>query len=721
MATPTLTTTNFTRIDDCDDDTGWSGKPAENGDIFVQGAGSLALKVDNTTDEFGYDIGTTTPLDFANEGSECGDHIFFWVNILQPDLINEMSLRLANTSQGTMPAPGNSIEYEIFTVNDYAGGWFRACQDPRQKPTTLNGTGTHINVIGDVRWVIFYFDMGNIAGNAVNCIIDAVDVGTGLIVTGGSTTDKITWDDIYTTASSTTNAYGLIEKRSGVYFLLGEWQFGDASNNCYFDDEDQIAIWEGRLGDNGETTGNIVSAMAPELNKLIVVEGTGTTDFISGNKVGTGNDAEGSNGIIYQAAPAEDSSVVNNLTLDFSDADLTNIELFGCTFRRVVGSPFDDSSITFCSDATNGPNHEVSGCLFDQCGLVDLGRVSAQNLEFSSTGQSSKFGVPFDKVFYWDDSASTWYDGTITITNREGLGWQPVGSGSVVNNDEVYWGFRDEWTGLSYVSGGLGDNSNDNWEYYDGTTWSTLTMGGSEAGLASASKWEGSHVRTFSPPGDWAMTTVNASASMFFIRLRLSADDTASGTDHNEHFWFHAQTPVNGAALLWNENIDLVNANFVNNKDSDTNEKAHGTEHRASGTDAYTTWTFSDNDADILFSAPSGNLTIDANSGSDPTTYTIVGSGSVTINTNVTVTLTGLIGTPATEVRVYDTGTTTELTGQENVTTGSFDINLDATDFVDIRIHNIEYEYLAIINFDMPATDASIPIQQRFDRNYLNP
>ena len=124
---------------------------------------------------------------------------------------------------------------------------------------------------------------------------------------------------------------------------------------------------------------------------------------------------------------------------------------------------------------------------------------------------------------------------------------------------------------------------------------------------------------------------------------------------------------------------------------------------------------------DILFSDDTGNLIINANAGSNPTTSTILGTGTVTINTNVTVTLTGLIGSPATEVRVYDTGTTTELTGQENVTTGSFDISLDATDFVDIRIHNVEYVYISIINFDMPSTDASIPIQQRFDRNYLNP
>jgi hypothetical protein len=83
--------------------------------------------------------------------------------------------------------------------------------------------------------------------------------------------------------------------------------------------------------------------------------------------------------------------------------------------------------------------------------------------------------------------------------------------------------------------------------------------------------------------------------------------------------------------------------------------------------------------------------------------------------------LTGLIASPATEVRVYETGTTNEIDGQENVVTGSFTFQADATDFVDIVIHNIEYEYLKIENYDVPGTDTSIPIQQQFDRNYNNP
>ena len=735
MATPTLTTTNFSRINACDSMTDWGniggGAGAGlNADIVIQGNYSISRRVDNTTSGFAYDMGTTNTREFvapfSGDGANQGEHIFFWVNILQPEAVNSFNLRLAGTATTGPPTTSDRcLDHEIFPANTYNGGWYRVAIDPTADWTALYGTGVNPYVVlSTCRWLGFVFSIADVGGVAENCIIDAIDIGRGLIVTGGSTTDKITWADIYAVSSSNTNAFGLIEERSGVFFMKGEWQFGDASNNCYFEDYDQIVVWENDVTDNGGTTDNIITGVSPDLNALIVVEGTGTTDFINGAKVGTGNDATGSNGIIYQAGPAVEGNRVN-LRFDFSDSDITNVELYGCTFRNVLADGLTDVSIAFCDDATNGPNHEVSGCTFDQCGLVDLGRVSAQNLVFSNTIQSSKFGVPLDSVQHWDDSASTWYDVTSSVQSRDSGRFEYTSGSADVDADEVYFGLRDQFAGIQYVCNDLGDiGTNVAWEYWDGTAWSSLSglFNGYLFREASSSYYPTTgYYQYWTLPTDWEQTTINSSGPYYYVRGRLTSIDSGGGGDHGDMFWIHAWTPLNGAALLWNDNIDLVNAVFSNNEDGDTNEKAHGVEHRDSGTCAYTAWTFSDNDADILFSAATGDLTINANNGSDPSTSTVLGTGSVTINTNVTVTLTGLIGSPPTEVRVYDTGTTTELTGQENVTTGSFAINLDASDYVDIRIHNVEYEYISFINFDMPATDTSIPIQQRFDRNYENP
>lgn len=56
------------------------------------------------------------------------------------------------------------------------------------------------------------------------------------------------------------------------------------------------------------------------------------------------------------------------------------------------------------------------------------------------------------------------------------------------------------------------------WEYWSGAAWSTLTLTDGTAGLTA------SGVITFAAPGGWAATTVNSSASLFFIRARMTGN-----------------------------------------------------------------------------------------------------------------------------------------------------------------------------------------------------
>ena len=126
--------------------------------------------------------------------------------------------------------------------------------------------------------------------------------------------------------------------------------------------------------------------------------------------------------------------------------------------------------------------------------------------------------------------------------------------------------------------------------------------------------------------------------------------------------------------------------------------------------------------AAIDVTAASGTTTINWSGGTAPT-YKTAGATVVLVNT-VNVTLTGMKDN--TEVRVFATGTTTELDGIEDATTGttddrSFTVSLAATTAVDIRLISVAYEIEKITNFVFPSSDASIPVQQRRDRNYVNP
>lgn len=98
---------------------------------------------------------------------------------------------------------------------------------------------------------------------------------------------------------------------------------------------------------------------------------------------------------------------------------------------------------------------------------------------------------------------------------------------------------------------------------------------------------------------------------------------------------------------------------------------------------------------------------------------TLATAGSIeAVSVSNTLRLTNL--RPNTEVRIYRAGTTTELAGTENSTT-EFEWGFSNVESVDIAIHNIQYEYIRYENFALTNSDITIPIQQRFDRNFINP
>ena len=135
---------------------------------------------------------------------------------------------------------------------------------------------------------------------------------------------------------------------------------------------------------------------------------------------------------------------------------------------------------------------------------------------------------------------------------------------------------------------------------------------------------------------------------------------------------------------------------------------------------------------EVLYINPAtstANITINISGGGDtPTVREAAGyTGTVTINNNVNVTLTGLKDN--TEVRVLDNTTAEFLAGIEDVVTGSVDdrsftFSLPASQTVDIAIFNINWilpPNNRIENFVIPGSATSIPISQVRDRNFSNP
>jgi hypothetical protein len=121
-----------------------------------------------------------------------------------------------------------------------------------------------------------------------------------------------------------------------------------------------------------------------------------------------------------------------------------------------------------------------------------------------------------------------------------------------------------------------------------------------------------------------------------------------------------------------------------------------------------------------VYNNSGGLVTLNVTDALSPTIRNGAGATTV-VNNNVAITFTGLKDN--TEVRVYASGSITELAGIENVTAGtvddrSFTFSLAAGTSIDYRIHNLDYEIIQIYAYSLPATATTLPFQQRLDRWY---
>ncbi len=95
--------------------------------------------------------------------------------------------------------------------------------------------------------------------------------------------------------------------------------------------------------------------------------------------------------------------------------------------------------------------------------------------------------------------------------------------------------------------------------------------------------------------------------------------------------------------------------------------------------------------------------------------------GTISVVESADITITDLQN--PTEVRIFDAGTTTELAGQENVTSGTFtaNIGLNVTTSVDVHLISKGYVNRRIEAVSIASGDVGIPAQQQLDLNYENP
>ena len=129
-----------------------------------------------------------------------------------------------------------------------------------------------------------------------------------------------------------------------------------------------------------------------------------------------------------------------------------------------------------------------------------------------------------------DNSAGTFTDETADATN-DGTGdvtlTQPFDT-----NDAIYIGLDEQFdcllTDVSTAGAGDAVASETVWEYYNGSSWASLTTFTDPAGAFAAT---GNNYLTFAPPSDWATTTIDGGSALYFLRLRATADNVYNTTE----------------------------------------------------------------------------------------------------------------------------------------------------------------------------------------------
>ena len=151
----------------------------------------------------------------------------------------------------------------------------------------------------------------------------------------------------------------------------------------------------------------------------------------------------------------------------------------------------------------------------------------------------------------------------------------------------------------------------------------------------------------------------------------------------------------------------------------------HAVRFTEPGTYSLIGWAFSGYGADgttdaAVVNDSGGLVTLNISGGGDSPTVTNIGASSTAVQNVVTFSLTGLVDN--TEVRVYRASDDVELFGVENSSGGtvSYEYNAVGEVPVYIHIHNIQYVFIRL-ELTLGTVSQSVPVQQRFDRNYSNP
>jgi len=374
----TVTDPNRTDWDRAESTTGWS-QGSTNSTDYAEASNSITVAIDNTS---GIIEHTATGTDLSSS------LIYVWsANIAEQntwkpgtlstsphclyisDNTNALSLLQAGNDREVFKHADTQVVFQCFLIDtEYLGTKNTAGEIYANSGSVASFDNTSITEIGA------YYTTNAKAFKGWNCGVDVIRTGAyadAVICAGGTTGDRGTWLEFVQEdrSKSANKALGVIrEYTTGIYGCQGTIQLGITTASSYFEDSGFVIAWENR-----DVTDNAFRFY--------------TAGYSSGTTL-----ISFSNGTFASAGPG--------VLFDASAANVATLTFDGCTFADLK------NAVSFPTDSTTR-THEVTSCVFNNCGQIDPGTADFQDCTVSNSAASVTGAVLLDA-----DGTTNWSGNT---------------------------------------------------------------------------------------------------------------------------------------------------------------------------------------------------------------------------------------------------------------------------------------------------------------------
>ena len=239
----------FGRLDGAETTTGWTAtgsgaSPTVETDYYYQGAACISIQVKTSVYTLAYTHGTTVDMNTTPRAWMC--------KLIQTN-------KNAIDGNGLILQIGTSgayYEYDVFNSNTYPtlGGFVIIPIAPTEGGTWANNTvSTPNNAAVDFFKGVTDSAFTAKAPNFGIDAIDVVDVGSGLTLTRGDSTDANgTFDDfIAEDEGDANNRWGHVQTRDGIIYVNGVLTIGNSTTNTEFTDSNRVIVFPDSRTGNG--------------------------------------------------------------------------------------------------------------------------------------------------------------------------------------------------------------------------------------------------------------------------------------------------------------------------------------------------------------------------------------------------------------------------------------------------------------------------------------